>query len=164
MRNNHGMSNTAEYKRWKTIKKRCTNPNNRDYKYYKGKLHSDWEKDFMAFYNHIGPMPDEKATVDRIDSSKGYEPGNVRWISATLQKRNLGKYKNNKSGTTGVYIRQGKSAVGSCKLLNRKQKNREFSFSKYGEELAVLLAEEWRAKQIHLLNLAGAGYTSTHGK
>ena len=42
----------------------------------------------MAFYQHIGPRPSTSHSVDRIDNSKGYEPGNVRWATATEQARN----------------------------------------------------------------------------
>jgi hypothetical protein len=31
-------------------------------------------------------------SIDRIDSSKGYEPGNCRWADATTQSRNRGAF------------------------------------------------------------------------
>lgn len=36
---------------------------------------------YLSFCSHIGPKPDgvQKWSVGRIDHSKGYEPGNVRW-------------------------------------------------------------------------------------
>lgn len=47
-----------------------------------------WRDDFAAFLADMGPMPEDKRTIDRIDNAKGYEPGNCRWASVTEQNRN----------------------------------------------------------------------------
>ncbi len=39
------------------------------------------------FVDHIGERPDGYS-LDRIDSNKGYEPGNVRWASIKEQQNN----------------------------------------------------------------------------
>jgi hypothetical protein len=40
-------------------------------------------------------------SLDRIDSTKGYEPGNLRWADASLQKKN--QTVQNKTGFKYVY-------------------------------------------------------------
>ena len=57
----HGMSSSNEYSHWGDIKKRCTNPNSQDYKYYSLMQHSQEILDkFVNFYEEIGPIPDAK--------------------------------------------------------------------------------------------------------
>lgn len=48
----------------------------------------EWIDDFRAFLAHIGPAPDPRLSLDRIDNNRGYEPGNVRWATASEQARN----------------------------------------------------------------------------
>ncbi len=43
---------------------------------------------FERFYEHVGPMPSPEHTIDRIDGSCGYKPGNVRWATRHEQHRN----------------------------------------------------------------------------
>lgn len=43
---------------------------------------------FADFLSHHGPKPDSSQTLDRIDNSKGYAPGNTRWASKTTQAEN----------------------------------------------------------------------------
>lgn len=86
----HGMRNSPEWNSWSAMTTRCTNPNSKDYARYGGAgiaLCEEWRKSFEAFYEHVGPRP-KNTTLDRIDGSKGYEPGNVRWATLKVQARN----------------------------------------------------------------------------
>lgn len=91
----HGCSHgSAEYKSWLTMRKRCSDPKHTKYAYYGGRgvvVCAEWQHDFLAFFEHIGPKPTPKHQVDRIDGSKGYEPGNVRWATAKQQCRNTSR-------------------------------------------------------------------------
>lgn len=81
---------------WRALKgaiDRCHNPNNESYADYGGRgitVHEQWRGfgGFGLFFGHIGPKPSSKATLDRIDNSRGYEPGNVRWATWVQQANN----------------------------------------------------------------------------
>lgn len=86
----HGMSGTAEYRAWKAMKERCLKPNNPRYADYGGRgitIHPDWVASFEAFFSVVGRRPDG-TSLDRIDNEGNYEPGNVRWATASQQANN----------------------------------------------------------------------------
>ena len=92
-REQHGSSRSPEHMIWLQIKQRCTNPRNKRYKYYGGRgitMHEAWQKSFSAFISDVGlrPIADTRLTLDRIDTQKGYEPGNVRWVTWEIQSQN----------------------------------------------------------------------------
>lgn len=80
----HGRKDTPEYRCWCAMKSRCKGPN-----WYSENgiiVFPAWQKDFMAFYNHIGPIPGPGYTIDRFPNNLGnYEPGNVRWATKAEQ-------------------------------------------------------------------------------
>lgn len=87
----HGRSALPEYKCWQQIKQRCLNPNHRAYPNYGGRgitIALEWVDDFEAFLVHVGFRPTPKHSLDRINNDRGYEPGNVRWVSWVEQNRN----------------------------------------------------------------------------
>jgi hypothetical protein len=91
----HDMSRTREYRAWINMKTRCENPSTPYYKNYGGRgIHvcEEWAKSFMAFYVHVGPRPTSRHTVERIDNTGHYEPGNVKWA---LRSENLRNKRNN---------------------------------------------------------------------
>lgn len=85
------VSKTPEYRTWQTIKTRCSNPNHPSYSTYSSKgvkVHETWLNDFTQFLSDVGPKPSPNHSLDRIDNTIGYEPGNVRWATASQQGRN----------------------------------------------------------------------------
>ncbi len=163
----HGLSGTKEHSAWKRIKARVFNKNSPDYETYsKIGMSDSFAEDFTAFLEDIGKIPEGmegRVSVDRIDNTKGYVEGNVRWATDTEQARNKGMYANNKSGVTGVY-KDGEGWVASWYVAPKKQESRYFSIKKNGDELSFLMACEMRDVAIRRLNLAGAGYSENHGK
>lgn len=88
---------TPEYRAWHGMKFRCSPRNKKDWIYYAGSgitVCPEWENDFNAFYDHIGQRPSNEHSLDRIDVTKGYQHGNVRWATRTEQSRNRRSVKN----------------------------------------------------------------------
>lgn len=86
----HGMRNSREYSTWLSMKARCLDKGNKDYPRWGGRgitIYKQWINSFEAFFEYIGHRPDG-TTLDRIDTTRGYEPGNVRWATAKEQQRN----------------------------------------------------------------------------
>jgi hypothetical protein len=92
----HGMRYTREYGSWQAMKARCLDSNNKDYPRWGGRgitVCSEWADSFEAFFAHVGQRP-KGTTLDRIDTTRGYEPGNVRWATPSEQARNrLGAFR-----------------------------------------------------------------------
>ena len=87
----HGMSKSSEYEIWVGIKKRCTNPNQKDFYIWGGKgisMCDSWSSSFEAFYSDMGSRPSKDHSIDRIDSDKNYEPENCRWATDLEQSLN----------------------------------------------------------------------------
>lgn len=85
----HGMRNTKEYSTWVSMKNRVFNKKSKDYpKYSKLGMSEDIKKDFMKFYKEVGKAPSKKHQIDRIDNTKGYFEGNIKWSTRNQQQRN----------------------------------------------------------------------------
>lgn len=82
---------SPEHRAWQRIKRRCLDPKHHAYKNYGAKgitVHPEWVSSFSAFFAEIGSRPSDKHSVDRIDTTRGYEPGNVRWATHDVQQNN----------------------------------------------------------------------------
>jgi hypothetical protein len=91
-RTTHGRTKTAEYAAWRHMKDRCHNPAHPKFHNWGGRGISvcrEWRDSFEAFLTHIGPRPSTKHSLDRYPDNDGdYEPGNVRWATASQQNAN----------------------------------------------------------------------------
>lgn len=70
---------------FQNMKRRCYDPNHATYCDYgeKGvRVFFGWmgRGGFAEFIADVGLRPSRGHQLDRVDSAKGYEPGNVRWI------------------------------------------------------------------------------------
>lgn len=79
----HGKANTREYCTWRSMVQRCNNPNNAKFHIYGGKGIKVCDKwlTFEGFWEDNKDRYTDTMTIDRIDSSKGYDLENTRWIS-----------------------------------------------------------------------------------
>lgn len=87
----HGQSlPTPEYTAWANMKSRCRPEFKERHLYFDRGIRvcREWSDSFEAFLAHIGPKPSPELSLDRIDNDRGYEPGNVRWATASEQRSN----------------------------------------------------------------------------
>lgn len=84
--------NTRVYAIWRNMLQRCGNPKNTHYKWYGGKgvtVCEEWKtSDGFIEWAKISGYTDT-LTLDRIDGSLGYTPGNCRWVTRKAQSHNM---------------------------------------------------------------------------
>ena len=86
----HAMHGTPTYRSWQAMKFRCLNPRSKDYHRYGArgiKIHPAWIDSFEAFLADVGVRP-PRTSIDRIDTTGDYVPGNVRWATNSEQACN----------------------------------------------------------------------------
>lgn len=87
----HGKRSLPEYYLWNMMIQRCHNANNQDFHRYGARgitVCEAWRQSFEAFFDSMGQRPTSQHTLERIDNLKGYEPGNVTWVTRAAQARN----------------------------------------------------------------------------
>lgn len=87
--------NNPEFVAWHHMKQRCTNPKNKDYKYYGGRgitICGRWTNSHIPFLADMGRRPSKSHSIDRINNDGDYEPNNCRWATKPQQMANRRPY------------------------------------------------------------------------
>lgn len=87
----HGLSGTPEHNAWIDMRQRCYNPKRHNYKHYGGRgitVCELWHT-FENFIQDVGNRPTAKHSLERINNSGNYEPGNVKWATVEEQRNNM---------------------------------------------------------------------------
>jgi hypothetical protein len=149
------MSKHCLYNTWRGMIERCSSTGSTAYSRYGGKgitvfnewqdktrsiEHKRWSCGFCSFLEYVefnlGPKP-EGFSLDRINNAQGYVPGNLRWASSSLQKKN--QLIKNTTGYRYVYPVTG-SSKWQAEYKNGKQRIYLGCFSTKEEAYAEVLA------------------------
>jgi len=87
----HNMSKSKEYLAWRNLRSRCSNPKDKSFCDYGGRgisVCEEWDRDFQAFYNDMGPAPSCNHSIERVDVNGPYSKDNCVWATAIDQARN----------------------------------------------------------------------------
>jgi hypothetical protein len=86
----HDSEASPTYHSWSAMKERCNRTRHPAFQRYGGRgitVCDRWMYSFENFLADMGERP-EGLSIDRIDNSKGYEPGNCHWATTKEQGRN----------------------------------------------------------------------------
>ncbi len=87
----HRMTHTPEYRIWSGIKQRCMNPRDTAFDRYGARgvaVAPELVESFERFLAEVGLRPSPKHSIERIDNTRGYECGNIKWATPREQARN----------------------------------------------------------------------------
>lgn len=110
----HGMSSSPTYSSWESMKQRCLNLNEPNYKNYGGRgisICETWLDKELGFINFLSNMGErlKGTTLERIDVNGNYCPENCKW--ATIKEQSFNKRNNRVLELNGV----SKNLIDWCK-------------------------------------------------
>jgi hypothetical protein len=71
----------SEYNAWVNMKARCYNRYSTRFARWGGRgigVCERWQHSFVNFFHDLGPKPEPKLTLERIDNDSNYEPSNCK--------------------------------------------------------------------------------------
>ena len=122
----HGGRYHRLYVVWSDEKDRCNRSTHKFYDRYGGRgiNMSNEFSDFSVWLQYVEALPNaykEGYTIDRIDNEKGYERGNLRWASKSIQSHNTKLLRTtNKTGYRGVINTPSKKFSASIGVNSKK--------------------------------------------
>jgi hypothetical protein len=79
---------SPEYRAYEDARRRCKNPNRKDWRNYGGRGIEFRFASFVDFIKEIGIRPSNNHSLDRINNNGHYEIGNIRWATPSEQQSN----------------------------------------------------------------------------
>ena len=155
----HGKRRSSEYAIWVNMIARCTKETRPDYARYGGrgiKVCERWRA-FENFYADMGPRPSPRHSLDRVDNDRNYEPGNVRWATATEQGRNQ------RSNRIVTYMGQPMTLSEACERAGLNEGTVRSRIDRYGwtAEAALTTPINVRFTRPHCADASGEPSSST---
>lgn len=101
------------------MKRRCKDPNFKDYARYGAKgvsVCERWDKSFVAFLSDMGERPSLGHSIDRIDPTRNYDPENCRWTTIS-ENSAIHKSSNHSIRIDGVFY---PSRLAACRAFGTK--------------------------------------------
>lgn len=86
----HGKAGSSLYMIWAEMVARCSRPTHKRWGDYGGRgigVCDTWKRSFEAFSIDMGLRPPGHS-IERIDNTRGYEPGNCAWVTRVAQANN----------------------------------------------------------------------------
>ena len=106
LKNSESLRKHKLYYTYFYIRNQCYNVNHKNYPKVGGmgiKVCDRWLEDGFNFFNDVGNRPSEKHRLIRIDTTKDFEPNNVKWDDECLPYNFQKKPKKEKKGRTIIY-------------------------------------------------------------
>jgi hypothetical protein len=136
----HGLTDHPLHRIWEEMKKRCYNPNRKEYKNYGGRgiIICDRWLDFQNFYddlinkynNFLQIFPNERISIERENVNGNYELDNCSFIPLKLQGQNR--------------------RVNILNNIKAQEIRQKFSTGKYTH---IELAEEYKVSKITIVKV-----------
>ena len=142
----HGGTKEKLFNVWVSMRQRCSNPNNPEYKNYGARgisICEEWN-DYERFKEWaLSNGYEEGLSIDRINNNEGYRPGNCRWATLSMQNSNRRSF-TNKTGVIGVHQRPNGNyraqvrrnnivySLGTFKTLEAAKQARQDFIEHYG--------------------------------
>lgn len=134
---------------WRNAKSRCHNSSHPTYHLYGGRgiqFYNEWLDNSQVFIlwilNNLGPRPNADYSIDRIDNSSGYVPGNLQWATQSEQNSNRCPYKF--KAYPMKYILQENAAVWIVRVPDKQGRRTQIRVNSL--EKALKLRDELQAE------------------
>lgn len=89
----HHLADEPEYAIYRGARKRCEQPNRKEFKYYGGRGIEFRFDSYQEFIAAVGRRPSPELKLERIDNNGHYEKGNLCWTTQSEQLKNRRRWK-----------------------------------------------------------------------
>jgi hypothetical protein len=152
MSKTHGDSCTILHKKWRSMKNRCNNSNEKRYYDYGGrgiKVCDEWNDDYIKFKDWaLKNGYNEKLQIDRINNNGNYEPSNCRWVTQQQNVFNKPGSKKSSSKYKGVSWNKKNKNWRANITIKCKEIRKQYNIGSFKTEIDAATAYNKRAKEL----------------